>query len=84
MQNYQIITSVPSNSDNLGLRLSRSVTTKDRLAGSYNFQHRNGTNQQLLGFGYQSYFQPFWVMATRPLTRPEQFLSRTSDRDRVR
>lgn len=42
------------------------------------------SNQQLLGFGYQSYFHPFWVMATRPLTRPEQFLPRTSDRDRVR
>ncbi len=50
LQNYQIISSVPSNSDNLGLRLSRSITTKDRLAGSYNFQHRNGANQQLLGF----------------------------------
>ena len=50
IQNYQIVSSVPSNSDNLGIRLSRSVTTKDRLAGSYNYQHRNGSNQQLFGF----------------------------------
>ena len=50
IQNYQIISSVPQNSDNLGLRLSRSVTLKDRLAGSYNFQHRTGENQQLFGF----------------------------------
>ena len=54
VNNYQIVSSNPNNNDNLGLRLSRSVTLKDRLAGSYNFQHRNSSNQQLFGFADES------------------------------
>jgi hypothetical protein len=50
IQNYQYLTSTAQNSDNLGVRLNRSITRKDRLAGSYNVQWRNGESAQLFGF----------------------------------
>jgi hypothetical protein len=50
VQNFQQIGSVPQNSDNLGLRLSRTLTKKDRISGSFNMQRRTGANTQLFGF----------------------------------
>ncbi len=50
VQNYQILTSVPQNSDNFGLRLNRSLGKKERFSGSLNMQQRNGSNSQLYGF----------------------------------
>ena len=50
VQNFQQISSVPQNSDNFSLRLSRTLTKKDRVSGSFNMQRRNGSNTQLFGF----------------------------------
>ena len=50
VQNYQIINSVPQNSNSLGVRLSRSFSRTDRLSGSFNMQNRNGSSTQLYGF----------------------------------
>ncbi len=50
VQNYQIVTSAPQNTDNLGLRLSRSVSTHDRLGLAFNLQQRSGQATQLYGF----------------------------------
>ncbi len=50
LQNYQIVSQIPTNSDNLSVRLSRTMTKKDRLAGSFSYQRRSGNNLQLFGF----------------------------------
>lgn len=54
VQNYQYLTSVAQNSNNLGLRLGRAITRKDRLSGAFNLQNRAGTNAQLYGFRDES------------------------------
>lgn len=48
--NYQFETAQASNTDSLGVRLQRNVTTKDRLALNVQFQDRNG--RQAEPFGY--------------------------------
>ncbi|MEO8658589.1 MAG: TonB-dependent receptor [Bryobacteraceae bacterium] len=50
VQNYQYVTSVPSNSDNLGVRVNQTLTSKDRLAGGFNYQHRSGERAQTFGY----------------------------------
>ena len=50
VQNFQQISSVPQNSDNFSVRLSRTLTKKDRVSGSFNMQRRSGSNTQLFGF----------------------------------
>jgi hypothetical protein len=50
VQNYQLVRSIPSNSDNIGLRLNYNLTKKDRLDSNFNHQSRNSTSQQLFGF----------------------------------
>lgn len=50
VQNYQFITSVPQNTDNLGLRLSNSLSRRDRISGSFNLQSRGSETTQLFGF----------------------------------
>lgn len=50
VQNYQILTSVPQNTDNLGVRLNQNVTKRDRLALNLNLQRRNGEPAQLFGY----------------------------------
>jgi hypothetical protein len=50
VQNYQFLTSIPSNANNFGVRLGRSFSRKDRLSGSFNLQQRSATNAQLYGF----------------------------------
>ena len=48
--NYQYETAQTSNSDNLGVRLQRSVTAKDRLALNFQYQRREGTTAQAFGY----------------------------------
>jgi hypothetical protein len=48
--NYQLITSTPSNNDNLQVRINQTLTAKDRLDVNFNFQHRNSDNIQTFGF----------------------------------
>ena len=50
VNNYQILTSVPQNSDNLGIRLNQNLTRTDRLALNLNLQRRSGVQEQLFGF----------------------------------
>lgn len=50
IRNYQYVTSYPNDSDNLGIRFMRSITTKDRLAVGYSLQRRGGESVQLYGF----------------------------------
>ena len=50
VQNYQLITSVPSDSDSFGLRLGRAFSRSDRLAGSFQLQQRSSQAPQLYGF----------------------------------
>ncbi|MCU1294097.1 MAG: hypothetical protein JWP08_2947, partial [Bryobacterales bacterium] len=47
--NYQTETVNGSNSDNLGIRVQRSVTNKDRLSLNFQFQERDGTTAQWYG-----------------------------------
>jgi hypothetical protein len=50
-QNYQLVTSVPNNSQNVGFRLNMPVSNKDRLNTNIQIQERDSKTQQL--FGYQ-------------------------------
>ncbi len=68
--NYQYETAQASNTDNLGVRLQRSVTAKDRLALNVQYQRRQGTTAQAFGYsddtnGYGLNTQVQW---TRNLT----------------
>ncbi len=49
-QNYQFTTTVPSNNDNIGLRLGQSLGRKNRLALNLQLQNRSGENAQMFGF----------------------------------
>ncbi|MEO7652543.1 MAG: hypothetical protein ABIZ80_18935, partial [Bryobacteraceae bacterium] len=53
VQNYQYVTSAPSNSDNIGLRLNRSLTKADRIDSNFNMQRRDQRSQQLYQFSDQ-------------------------------
>lgn len=48
--NYQLITSQPSNTDNLQVRLNQTLNTKDRLDVNFNFQRRDSETIQAFGF----------------------------------
>ncbi len=48
--NYQILTSVPQDTDNLGIRLNQNLTRTDRLALNLNLQRRSSDPSQLFGF----------------------------------
>ena len=50
VQNYQYVTSVGSNTDNLGLRVNRPLTQRDRIDGGLNMQSRSASSAQLYGF----------------------------------
>jgi outer membrane receptor protein involved in Fe transport len=50
VQNYQILTSTPQDTDNLGIRLNQNLTRTDRLALNLNLQRRSGEPAQLFGF----------------------------------
>jgi trimeric autotransporter adhesin len=68
--NYQYGTTQVGNSDNLGVRVQRSITAKDRLSANVQYQHRDGTTPQPFGYsdstnGYGLNTQLQW---TRNLT----------------
>ena len=48
--NYQFETAQASNTDNVGFRLQRSVTAKDRLSENVQYQRRNGTSANAFGW----------------------------------
>ena len=50
VQNYQIVRSVPNNTDNLNVRFNRPVSKRDQLTLNTNFQHRDSRPSQLFGY----------------------------------
>jgi hypothetical protein len=50
VQNYQFVTSVNNNSNNLSTRLNRTLNRKNRFDGSFNLQDRNSVSARLFGF----------------------------------
>ena len=49
-QNYQLVTSVPNNSQNIGFRLNAPLNNKDRLNTNVQVQKRDSKTQQLFGY----------------------------------
>ncbi len=52
--NYQTETVNAANTDNLGLRVQRSITSKDRLSVNFQFTNRSGTTAQWYGASDQT------------------------------
>jgi hypothetical protein len=50
INNYQYFASPANNTDNLGFRIMRDITKKDRLAYHLTYQRRDGDNSQPFGF----------------------------------
>lgn len=50
VQNYQLLTSVPQNTDNLSLRFNQGLSRRNRLSFNFTSQNRNGEIAQLFGF----------------------------------
>ena len=50
VQNYNIVSSNPSNNDNLDLRILQPLGAKDRLNAGFSLQRRSGETLQLFGF----------------------------------
>jgi hypothetical protein len=64
--NYQFETASATNSDNVGVRLQRSISQKDRLSVNFQFQRRDGTTAQAFGYadtnsGYGTNIQAGWT-----------------------
>ena len=49
-QNYRLVTSQPASSDNLNVRLNRTLNAKNRLAYSAGYQRRYSESVQLFGY----------------------------------
>lgn len=70
VNNYEFETAQAGNSNNLGVRVQRNLTKKDRLSVNFQYQNRNGTTAQPFGYfdgtnGYGTNVQLQW---TRNLT----------------
>jgi hypothetical protein len=50
VQNYRLVTSNPTNSQNLGVRLNAPLDNKNRLTFNVQFQDRNSAQEQPFGF----------------------------------
>jgi hypothetical protein len=73
VQNYQIVSSTLSNTNNTAIRLNHSLTTKDSVDFFGHAQWRNSTTQQLYGFqdsgdGTGSNFAAGWRRNLSPRT----------------
>lgn len=69
--NYQDETTSASNADNLGVRVQRNLTDKDRLFVNFQYQHRDGTTAQPFGYadttrGYGLNSQVQWTRNISP------------------
>lgn len=53
-QNYRLISTVPTNSQSIGVRLSAPITSKDRTNFNVQYQDRNSKSRQLFGFTDES------------------------------
>ncbi len=50
VQNYEFVTAVPADTDNVSIRLNQNVGKNDRLSLNDGFQRRKSENAQLFGF----------------------------------
>ncbi len=50
VQNYQFVSSQPNNTQQVSVRLQYTIRPKDRLSIQWQFQNRNSTSAQALGF----------------------------------
>jgi hypothetical protein len=50
VQNYRLVSSVPNNNNNIGVRLNAPLTNRDRLTFNIQFQNRTSASEQLFGF----------------------------------
>ncbi len=50
VQNYQLVTSIPSGSDSLGVRVNLPLSRKDRINVNQQYNRNNGVSQTLFGF----------------------------------
>jgi hypothetical protein len=50
VQNYQLVSSTPDSSDNIGARLNLPLSRKDRINFNFQMQTRHSVSQQLFGF----------------------------------
>lgn len=50
VNNYQFETAQASNTDNVGFRIQRNITSKDRLALNFQYQDRSGTSANPFGY----------------------------------
>ncbi|MBV8828379.1 MAG: TonB-dependent receptor [Acidobacteriaceae bacterium] len=48
--NYQYETAAPNNTDNVGIRVQRNITGKDRLSGNVQYQRRDNETAQPFGY----------------------------------
>ena len=67
VQNYQILASVPRNTDNFGIRLNQNITRRDRLGLNLQLQRRDNQNSQL--FGYRDELSGFGANVSLNYTR---------------
>ena len=69
--NYQFETAQAANSDNIGVRVQRNITKKDRLSVNFQYQDRNGATAQPFGYsdstnGYGLNTQLQWTRNISP------------------
>ncbi len=50
VQNYDFVTAVPADTDNVSIRLNQNIGKNDRLSLTESFQRRKSENAQLFGF----------------------------------
>ncbi len=50
LQNYQIVTSIPRDTNALAVRINQSLNAKHRLTGGFNWQNRDSDTAQVYGF----------------------------------
>ena len=67
VQNYQLVTAYPNNTDNLSVRLNQNLTSKDRLALNIGMQRRETNPQQL--FGWRDETSGFGINSSLTYTR---------------
>lgn len=50
VQNYQLVTAIPQNTDNLGLRINQTLNKANRIDSNFNLQRRDQRTEQDFGF----------------------------------
>ena len=59
IQNYQLVTSIPRNTNAVSTRINQSLNQKHRLSGGFNWQNRDSETAQI--FGYRDFDIRSWL-----------------------